>query len=63
MQKFASILGKVGEDICDQCTVMHDASQTINSATDIKIFIEQNKSSNMIVGKEKFQNFEASAVQ
>lgn len=42
---------------------MHDGSQTINSATDIKIFIEQNKSSNMIVGKEKFQNFEPSAVQ
>ena len=42
---------------------MHDSSQTINSATDIKIFIEHNKSTNMIVGKEKFEVFEAAAVQ
>ena len=34
-----------------------DASQMINSATDIKIFIEHNKSSNLVVTKEKFQSY------
>jgi len=32
----------------------------INSATDIKIFIEHNKSTNLTVNREKFQDFEAS---
>ena len=32
----------------------------INSTTDIKIFIEHNKSSNLTVNREKFQDFEAS---
>lgn len=36
---------------------MYDASQVIDSATDIKIFIEHNKSNNMVMNKEKFQNF------
>ena len=31
----------------------------IDSATDIKIFIEYNKSNNMVVTKEKFQQFVA----
>ena len=29
----------------------------IDSATDIKIFIEQNKSANLVVSKEKFQDY------
>lgn len=37
---------------------MHETSQLINSATDIKIFIEHNKSSNLVVTKEKFMDFE-----
>ena len=61
MQKFAQIVGKVGEDLCDQCMTMHDASQMINSATDIKIFIEYNKSTNLVVAKEKFQEFKMEA--
>jgi len=31
LQKFAHILGKVGEAVCDQCTTLHDASQMITS--------------------------------
>jgi len=60
MQKFAHIMGKVGEDLCDRSQTMHDVSQMINSATDIKIFIEHNKSTNLTVNREKFQDFEAS---
>ena len=58
MQKFAHILGKVGEDLCEQSTTIHDASQMINSQTDIKIFIEHNKSTNLVVNKEKFQDYQ-----
>ena len=39
---------------------MHDATQIINSATDVKIFIEYNKSTNPIVGQEQFQDFQSS---
>jgi len=39
---------------------MHDTSQMTNSATDIKIFIEFNKSTNPIVNKEEFQDFQSS---
>lgn len=58
IQKFAHILGKVGESVCDRCMTLHDASQMITSATDIKIFIETNKSTNLIVNKEKFEVYE-----
>ena len=43
MQKFANIMGKVGEDLIDRSQNMHDSSLTISSETDIKIFIENNK--------------------
>lgn len=58
VQKFAHIMGKVGEDLIDQSTTMHDCSQTISSSTDVKIFIEHNKSVNPIVSKETFEDFE-----
>lgn len=54
-------MGKVGETVCDQCLTIHDASQMINSATDIKIFIESNKSTNLIVNREKFEEYEDNA--
>ena len=58
LQKFAHIFGKVGEAVCDKCMTLHDASQMITSQTDIKIFIENNKSTNLIINKEKFLEYE-----
>ena len=61
MQKFAHIMGKVGEDKLDRTQSMHDCSQMINADTDVKIFIEYNKSSNLTVSKESFEDFEQTA--
>ena len=54
-------MGKVGEDEIDQSQSMHDCSQMINAETDVKIFIEYNKSSNLTVSKEQFEDFEQTA--
>ena len=37
---------------------MNNASQVIDAATDVKIFIECNKSSNLVVSHEKFNDYE-----
>ena len=37
---------------------MNNASQVIDAATDAKIFIECNKSSNLVVNHEKFKDYE-----
>ena len=57
MKKFAAIMSKVGDDMSNQYKTVQDSSKMIDSATDIKIFIEQNKSANLVVSKEKFQDY------
>lgn len=58
MQKVASTIGKVGQDLQSSAENIFDASQMVNAATDIKIFIEHNKSSNLVVAKERFQSYD-----
>lgn len=52
------MVGKIGADLQEQSQTLHNTSQVIDSATDVKIFIECNKSSNLVVSREKFQDYE-----
>ena len=58
IQKLAQILGQVGVDLQEQSMSLNNASQVIDAATDAKIFIECNKSSNLVVSHEKFNDYE-----
>ena len=58
IQKFAQLIGKVGVELQVQSESLNHASQVIDAATDVKIFIECNKSSNLVVSHEKFNDYE-----
>ena len=58
IQKFAQIVGKVGADLQEQSQTISETSQGIDASTDVKIFIESNKSSNLVVSREKFKDYE-----
>ena len=54
IQKLSQIVGKIGADLQEYSSTIINASLVIDPATDAKIFIENNKSSNLVVSREKF---------
>ena len=54
LQKFAMIMEQLGKVFKQSGAELSDASEVINSETDMKIFIEHHKSTNMVVNKERF---------
>ena len=48
----------MGVDLQEQGETLNNASQVIDAATDVKIFIECNKSGNLVVSHEKFNDYE-----
>ena len=58
LMKFAQILDSLGKMVHDKGDSLSDAADMINSTTDIRIFIDHHKSSNLVVNKERFMVYD-----
>ena len=58
LMKFSQIVDSMGKMIHDKGENLSDTADMIDSATDIKIFIEHHKSTNLVVAKERFMYYD-----
>ena len=58
LMKFSQIVDSLGKKIHEKGDGLSDVAEMINSTTDIKIFIEHHKSTNLVVNKERFMPYE-----
>ena len=58
LMKFAQIVDSVGKAIHDRGENLSETADMVNSATDIKIFIDHHKSTNLVVNKERFMIYD-----
>lgn len=56
--KFSQIIDSMGKMIHDKGENLSDTADMIDSTTDIKIFIDHHKSTNLVVNKEKFMFYD-----
>ena len=48
----------MGKAIHDRGENLSETADMVNSATDIKIFIDHHKSTNLVVNKERFMSYD-----
>lgn len=58
LDKLASSSENLGKSLKERGEEMRQAIGAVNSQTDLKIFIEQHKSTNPFMQKEEFQEYE-----
>ena len=58
LMKFSQIVDSMGKMIHDKGENLSDTADMINSETDIKIFIDHHKSTNLVVNKERFMYYD-----
>ena len=58
MQKFGQIVDQLGKSVRQTGDELGDAADLISGVTDIKIFIEHHKSTNLVVNKERFMKYD-----
>ena len=63
MQKFGQIVDQLGKSVRQTGDELGDAADLISGVTDIKIFIEHHKSTNMVVNKERFLHYDENSVK
>ena len=58
LMKFSQIVDSMGKAIHDRGENLSETADMVNSATDIKIFIDHHKSTNLVVNKERFMSYD-----
>ena len=58
LMKFSQIVDSMGKAIHDWGENLSETADMVNSATDIKIFIDHHKSTNLVVNKERFMSYD-----
>ena len=58
LMKFSQIIDSMGKMIHDKGENLSDTADMIDSTTDLKIFIDHHKSTNLVVNKEKFMYYD-----
>ena len=58
LMKFSQIVDSLGKAIHDRGENLSETADMVNSATDIKIFIDHHKSTNLVVNKERFMSYD-----
>ena len=58
LAKFAQIIDSMGKMIHEKGDALSDTADMVNGTTDIKIFIDHRKSTNLVVNKERFMFYD-----